>query len=250
MYDPPLASVEDYRVMAATLGIERMVVVQASVYGTDNRCLLDAIKQLGTASTRGIAVVDQSITRAQLREMDRAGVRGIRFNAITGQTPIEWLPTLAKLIEPLGWHIQLWITGARLREISSLLDSVPVPIVLDHMGHFPVSEGTDGPDFQNILRLMGTGRYWVKLIGYRLSQRAPVYNDLDTPIAMFVRTAPERCLWGTDWPHIFLQGRPMPNTTDLLELVRRLLSNADAQRILVDNPASLYGWGKAARPAR
>ena len=116
MYDPPLATVADYHAMATTLGIERMVIVQASIYGTDNSCLLDSIAQLGKRNTRGIAVVDQSITMEELKNMDAIGVRGIRFNAITGRAPIQWLPSLAHIIEPLGWHIQLWIKSARLLE--------------------------------------------------------------------------------------------------------------------------------------
>jgi predicted TIM-barrel fold metal-dependent hydrolase len=242
MYNPPVATVEDYRTMAATLGIERMVVVQASVYGSDNSCLLDSIGQLGARQTRGISVVDQSINLKQLQDMDRAGVRGIRFNAITGVTPVEWLPALAKMIEPLGWHIQLWITSARLLEISELLKTISVPIVLDHMGQFPVEAGVAGPEFQNILRLLGGGRCWIKLIGYRVSNMAPAFGDLLEPAKAVIAAAPERCLWGTDWPHIYLEGRPMPNTADLLELTAGRLSPADRQRVFVDNPAQLYGF--------
>ena len=129
MYDPALSTVEDYRAMAGTIGIERMVVVQASVYGADNRCLLDSIAKLGARYTRGIAVVDQSIDIGALKEMDAQGVRGIRFNAITGRTPVGWLPSLARLIEPLGWYIQLWTDSAGLIKIGRILDDVPVPQV-------------------------------------------------------------------------------------------------------------------------
>jgi predicted TIM-barrel fold metal-dependent hydrolase len=242
MYDPPLASVDDYRAVATTLEIDRMVMVQASVYGTDNRCLLDSIPLLGARKTRGIAVVDQSITGDILSDMDRAGVRGIRFNAVTGRTPIEWLPALAKMIEPLGWHIQLWITSARLLEISDLLETIPVPIVLDHMGHFSIQAGMAAPDFQNILRLLDKGRCWVKLVGYRVPHAVPEFGDLREPAQALIAAAPERCLWGTDWPHIFLEGRPMPNTADLFDLAYDWLSAADLQLVFVDNPARLYGF--------
>ena len=176
MYDPPLSTVADYHAMATTLGIERMVIVQASIYDTDNSCLLDSIAELGKRNTRGIAVVDQSITMEELKNMDAIGVRGIRFNAITGHTPIEWLPSLAHMIEPLGWHIQLWIKSARLLEISSLLKQISVPIVLDHMGQFPVREGTTSSEFQNILRLLDGGNCWLKLTAYRVSQAAPSFT--------------------------------------------------------------------------
>lgn len=242
MYDPALSTVEDYRRMADAIGIERMVVVQASIYGTDNRCLLDSITRLGSKNARGIAVVDQSITMEQLKAMDERGVRGIRFNAITGRTPIEWLPSLAKMIKPLGWHIQLWTNSERLLQIGTILDDVPLPIVLDHMGQFPAAEGVKGSQFQNILKLMKDDRFWIKLVGYRVSKSPPAFEDIREAATTLVSTAPERCLWGTDWPHIYLEGRPMPNTTDLFETVNSWLSPADVARVFVENPARLYGF--------
>lgn len=242
MYNPPLSTVADYRAMAAVLGIERMVVVQASIYGTDNSCLLDSIPQLGKRQTRGIVVVDQSITIEKLKAMDAIGVRGIRFNAITGHTPIDWLPSLAKMIEPLGWHIQLWIKSERLLGISSLLKQISVPIVLDHMGQFPVREGVASPEFRNILDLLEGGNCWPKLTAYRVSQAAPSFSDIHECAKILIAAAPERCLWGSDWPHIFLEGRPMPNTADLFELTWEWLSAGDRQRVFVDNPRRLYGF--------
>ncbi|SDI19758.1 MULTISPECIES: amidohydrolase family protein [Bradyrhizobium] len=242
MYDPALSPISEYRAMADTIGIERMVVVQASVYGTDNSCLLDSIARLGLKRTRGVAVVDQSITMDELNRMDRAGVRGIRFNAITGRTPIEWLPRLAKMIEPLGWHIQLWINSGRLLEIGSILNDLSLRIVLDHMGHFPMQDGVEGSEFKNILRLLENDRFWIKLVGYRLSKLAPNFADLSAPAKALIAAAPERCIWGTDWPHIFLEDKPMPNTTDLFELANSWMSKTDVQRIFVDNPARLYSF--------
>jgi predicted TIM-barrel fold metal-dependent hydrolase len=244
MYDPALSTAQDYRAMASTIGIERMVIVQASVYGIDNSCLLDSIEALGRRNTRGIAVVDQSITLAALKDMDSHGVRGIRFNAITGRTPIEWLPSLAKMIEPLGWHIQLWINGTRLLEIGSVLKELPVPVVLDHMGQFPAGKGVKSKEFQNIQRQTQTGRVWIKLTGYRVSEDAPTFGDIRKPTETLIEAAPERCLWGSDWPHIYLEGRPMPNTTDLFELADSWMSRSNAQRIFVDNPANLYGFDR------
>lgn len=203
----------------------------------------NSIERLGVKNTRGIAVVDQSITLNALRDMDRRGVRGIRFNAITGRTPIEWLPALAKMIEPLGWHIQLWTNSARLLEIGHILNDVPLPIVLDHMGQFPAAEGVQGNQFQNILRLMKDDRFWIKLVGYRVSKAPPAFEDIREAAKVLVSVAPERCLWGTDWPHIYLEGRPMPNTTELFETVNSWLSPAEAGRVFVQNPARLYGFG-------
>ena len=243
MYDPALSTVDDYRRMADAIGIERMVVVQASIYGTDNRCLLDSIQRLGPQNARGIAVVDQSVTMEQLREMDARGVRGIRFNAITGRTPIAWLPSLAKMIEPLGWHVQLWTNSERLLQIGSILDDMPLPIVLDHMGQFPAAEGVKGNQFQNILRLMKDDRFWIKLVGYRVSNSPATFDDIREATTTLVSAAPQRCLWGTDWPHIYLEGRPMPNTTELFESIRAWLAPADVERIFVKNPARLYRFG-------
>lgn len=242
MYDPALSTVQDYRRMADAIGIERMVVVQASIYGTDNRCLLDSIERLGSKNARGIAVVDQSVTMEQLKAMHERGVRGIRFNAITGRTPIEWLPSLAKMIKPLGWHIQLWTNSERLLQMGSILDDVALPIVLDHMGQFPVAEGVKGKQFQNILKLMKDDRFWIKLVGYRVSKSPPAFEDIREAVTTLVSTAPQRCLWGTDWPHIYLEGRPMPNTTDLFETVNSWITPADAARVFVENPARLYGF--------
>jgi predicted TIM-barrel fold metal-dependent hydrolase len=242
MYDPALSTVQDYQTVASTIGIDRMVIVQASVYGADNSCLLDSINALGRNNTRGIAVVDQSITKDALREMDERGVRGIRFNAITGRTPIEWLPALAEMIEPLGWHIQLWIKGSRLLEIGDILDALPLPVVLDHMGQFPVADGIEGIQFQNILRRMESGRLWVKLTGYRVSEDAPAFDDIRRPAETLIAAAPDRCVWGSDWPHIYLEGKPMPNTTDLFELGDSWMSRETKKRIFVDNPAQLYGF--------
>jgi predicted TIM-barrel fold metal-dependent hydrolase len=228
--------------MAATLGIERMVVVQASAYGTDNRCLLDSIQKLGARNTRGIAVVNQTITLETLKQMDGAGIRGIRFNAITGMTPIEWLPELARLIESLDWHIQLWIESGRLLKISDLLAKVKIPFVLDHMGQFPVRHGTPGPEFQNIIRLLESGQYWIKLIGYRVSEQAPTYADILEPAKALLRAALERCLWGSDWPHLYLEHRPIPDPADLFDSTYDWLLSADIKRVFVDNPAHLYGF--------
>ena len=146
------------------------------------------------------------------------------------------------MIEPLGWHIQLWTNSARLLEIGNILDDVPLPIVLDHMGQFPVAEGVEGKQFQNILRLLDDPRFWIKLVGYRVSQSPPAFEDIHAAAKMLVATAPDRCLWGTDWPHIYLEGRPMPNTTELFEQALDWVSPQHAQSVFVENPARLYGF--------
>lgn len=242
MYDPAFSPVASYLEMAGAIGIERMVVVQASIYGTDNRCLVDAIKQFGRHRARGICVVDQSTTREEFLALHDAGVRGIRFNAITGRTPIEWLPDLASIIEPLGWHIQLWIKSDLLLKIRPILERLTLPIVIDHMGQFPVDEGLESAEFQNIIHLLRHDRFWIKLVGYRVSKLPPDFADINKAARTMIEVAPDRCLWGSDWPHIYLEGRPMPNTSDLFENMRSWMSYDEAQKVFVENPARLYGF--------
>ena len=242
LYNPGYSPVTEYRKMARTVGIDRTVIVQASVYGTDNRCLVDAIAEFGIDTCRGIAVIEPSIRPEQLQELHEQGVRGIRFNAITGSTPLEWLPEIAAMIAPLGWHVQLWIKADRLLEIAHVVDALPVDVVLDHMAQMPVAASFDEPSVKNVLRLMESGRCWMKLVGYRISAESPPYRDVDRLARAVIERAPTRCLWGTDWPHIYLEGRPMPDAGVLFDNLYRWCDADTARAILVDNPAALYGF--------
>lgn len=243
LYNPAFSPVSAYLEMARKVGIERMVIVQASIYGTDNRCMLDSIQAFGQDRARGIAVVDDTVTKGMLQEMHERGVRGIRFNAITGVTPLEWLPRIADLIAPLGWHVQLWIKADRLLQITPMLKDLPVDIVLDHMAQVPIELGMADPEVSNVLKLMETGRCWAKMVGYRISKAMPPYPDLDAFCRAIIQIAPGHCLWGTDWPHIYLEGRPMPDAGVLFDSLYRWCEPEVAKQILVDNPARLYGFG-------
>ena len=152
MYDPQEASTDDYKAMAKTLGLQRHVIVQASVYGTDNRCLVDSIETLGRRNTRGIAVIDKSTSEQTLRELNDAGVRGIRFNAVSGGTSLDDLPILAERIAPLGWHVQLWIKGERLPSIEQILSGLPMPVCIDHLGQIAPSKGLSHEEFKTLER--------------------------------------------------------------------------------------------------
>jgi predicted TIM-barrel fold metal-dependent hydrolase len=163
MYNPQEASVADYKRMAAIVGIQRMVIVQASVYGVDNRCLLDSIGQLGKERTRAIAVIDKNTSDDQLEEMRTAGVRGIRFNAISGGTDLSQLTDLAARIEHLGWHIQLWVKGEQLPGLESRLLDLPVQFSIDHIGQVSPAKGLEHDEFKTLIRLMESGRAWIKL---------------------------------------------------------------------------------------
>ena len=240
-YTPPQASMADYAVVTRTLGLERFVVVQPSVYGTDNRCTLDAVAAFGAARARAVAVVDDTFDAAALRALHAAGVRGVRFNAVSGNgTPLDQLATQAARIAPLGWHLQLYLDGAALPALAPVLAGLPVPVVIDHMGQVATAKGVAHPEFQALLRLLGGGRAWVKLCGYRSSAQGFPFADTLEQARALIAAAPERCLWGTDWPHPNFLGT-MPDDGALFDLLGAWApAEADRRRILVDNPAALY----------
>ena len=243
-YTPPPAPLDAYRYLHATLGLERAVIVQPSVHGTDNSVTLDAIAGYG-AGARGVAVVDPAIADADLTALDAGGIRGVRFNILfRGGTSLDALADLAPRIAPMGWHIQLLIDVSRdLQDIASVLRDLPVPVVFDHMGHMDVGRGIDDPGFMTMLRLLEGDRFWVKLSGnYRISRQVPGFADA-VPIARaLVDANPSRCVWGSDWPHPALT-EFMPNDGDLLDALDDYAPDPEAKRaVLVDNPATLYGF--------
>ena len=240
MYEPVEASVLSYRRMAEVLGIQRAVVVNASPYGFDNSCLLDSLQNLAIPA-RGVAVVRPEVSEADLDYLQSAGARGIRVNAIAGASPASHIVPLAKRIKRFGMHLQLWIPSAHLGDLLGHLSEIDIPVVIDHMGQIQASEADGSPQFQNLISLLKTGQVWIKLIGYRVSS-GPPYEDLKYMVKRIVDTAPHRCIWGTDWPHPFLQGKPMPNDGDLFDLLGTWFDEIQLQRVLVDNPTELYGF--------
>jgi predicted TIM-barrel fold metal-dependent hydrolase len=176
--------------------------------------------------------------------MDRRGVRGVRINALTkGGTPLDQFRRIADRVAPLGWHMQFWISGAQVVELADMIATLPVPVVFDHMGQFPADGGLDHPQFTTLLRLLKSDRCWIKLCGYRLSKSGPPYADLLPYARALIAAAPDRCVWGTDWPHPHLEGRPYPDAAQLLGLLDTWTQDdAQTKRILVDNPARLYGF--------
>ena len=229
--------------MHRTLGIERAVIVQPSVYGTDNSVTLAAIKDYGP-NCRGVAVVDEEITDDELASMHQAGIRGIRFNLLfSGGVDLEGLEKTAARVSVFGWHVQLLIDGPTLVEIEARLRTLGVPTVIDHMGYVQADEGLEQPAFGALLRLVGGGTTWVKLSGnYRLSKNRPEYQDVIPFARSLIRAAPERMIWGTDWPHPAMT-EFMPNDGDLLDALDNYV-DSDKQKadILVTNPQVLYGF--------
>ena len=241
-YDPPPALVPDYLAMAEMLGIQRMVVVQASVSGTDNGVTLDAVRQFGAEHARAVVVIDDSFDAPALRRMHDQGARGVRFNMVSGNgTPEDQLETLARRVAPLGWHIQIYAEGEKLEGVAPVLARLPVEVVIDHCGGVKAGLGLDHPQFQALLRLLDTRRAWLKTSSYRASSIGRPWNDVAANVQALVARAPERCVWGTDWPH--QQIEPMPDTTGFLDQFMAWVPDpALRHRILVDNPARLYGF--------
>ena len=202
------------------------------------------VEARGIGRARAIAVIDDAITDTQLADMDRRGVRGVRINALTkGGTPLDQFRRVAERIAPLGWHMQFWISGEQIAELADLILSLPVPVVFDHMGQFPVDGGPGHPHFTALMRLLKSDRCWIKLTGYRLSKSGPPYDDLLPLVKAIIAAAPDRCVWGSDWPHPHLEGRPYPDDGFLLSLLDRWTEDAEQTKaILVDNPARLYGF--------
>ncbi|WP_198374119.1 amidohydrolase family protein [Neoroseomonas rubea] len=242
-YDPQAALIPAYLRVAEALGIGRMVIVQPSVYGTDNACSLDAAARFGLDRARVVAVVDDSFDEAALRNLHAQGTRGVRFNAVSGNgTPLDQLEALARRIAPLGWHLQLYAEGHQLPDLAPRLATLPVPVVVDHMGGVRSADGVNDAGFQALLRILDSGRAWVKLCGYRISSSGPPFRDVAPFARALLDSAPDRCVWGTDWPHPSLSAW-MPEDGALLDLLGEWApSAAERRRVLVDNPAALYGF--------
>lgn len=241
MYEPAPADVNQYLEMAEIVGIERVVIVTGSPYGSDNRCTLDAIQIFGSNRARGVAVVENDASDAELSDLYARGIRGIRFNLITNTTTIDDLKRTIGRLGDHGMHAQLWLKSDMLEDILGIIDKVDVPVVLDHMGQVPTSLGIDHPHFQNMMCLLDTGKVWVKMIGYRVSEGAP-FDDLRAPVTEIMRRIPDQIVWGTDWPHPLLRNVPMPDDGKMLDLLASWCAEGQLRKILVDNPARLYGF--------
>jgi predicted TIM-barrel fold metal-dependent hydrolase len=242
-FTPHDAPVSDYKRVMDVLGLERAVVVQASVYGSDNRRTADAVEELGRERTRGIAMVEANVSPQTLRDLDSRGIRGTRFiTTVKGGPSLDNLPDVAKKIAAFGWHIEMYVPRHLWRELLPKIATLPVPVVFDHMGGLPADVAEDDPDLQGMLRLLESGQCWVKLCGYRASIAGHPYKDVEPLAKRFIARAPERCVWGTDWPHTTLKD-DMPDDGDLMNLLAEWAPDADVRRkILVDNPAKLYGF--------
>ena len=248
IYTPPDATLADYRRMLTALGAQRAVLVQPSVYGTDNTAMLDAIAE-GGGWLRGVAVVEPDIDVAALKRLDEAGVRGVRVNIVDrrerrNEIVLDELLPLARKIADFGWHLEMLLQADAVPGLAETCAQLPVDVVLGHLGYVHTDKGGAGnAGFQALLRLLGAGRTWVKLTGpYRISAEELPYADLLPMAHALVRAAPERLVWGTDWPHVMMKKR-MPDDAEICDLLQDwVVDEAVRRRILVDNPAALYGF--------
>ncbi|VCU71464.1 4-sulfomuconolactone hydrolase [Pigmentiphaga humi] len=235
---------ETYIAMQEVLGLTRAVVVSGGGYGPDFRHL-SAVLERFPERFRGVALLPETASAAEIRNLDRLGVRGARFHSPKhgGSIPELSKQTASKIADQ-GWHVQFYPYRGDLVEYADQLMDLPNVIVLDHFASVPAEEGVDHPSFQTLLRMLDSGRVWVKLSGpMRCFQGDPPYACV-TPMAQaLVRHAPERLVWGTDWPHVNMTGRVMPNDGDLVDLLAEWVPDPETRhRILVANPCELYGF--------
>jgi predicted TIM-barrel fold metal-dependent hydrolase len=258
-YTPPPAGTDDLLKLQNALSLSRVVIVQPSVYGTDNSCTLDGMRQLGPERARGVAVIDAKTTAAQLEEMHEAGIRGARVNLETGGVSDPAisrsnLNAATRRVAPLGWHVQIY---TRLSVVEAVHDDVmksDVPVVFDHFGGAQAVGGVDQPGFAALLDLVRSGKAYVKVSGhYRSSTKAPAFDDVAPLARALIAANPDRIVWGTDWPHPhhadpgkeFEEFTPSFDIDDGLALgllPRWAPTAATRRKILVDNPARLYDF--------
>jgi len=240
---PADALVADYKLLQKRIGTSRNVVVTPSTYGTDNRVTLDAIAQIGPTA-RGVAVVDATVTDAELKLLNGLGIRGIRFNLVqAGATTAEMIEPLSRRVNDLGWHIQIHMKGEQIAGIGDLLLRVPSPIVFDHLGRLAQPNALDNPGFKTISKLIDKGRTWVKLSGAYQDTKVgpPTYSDTVAVARAYIKAASERTVWASDWPHPTEKDKP--DDAVLFDLLAEWAPDeAMRMRILVQNPATLYGF--------
>lgn len=242
-YTPPERLASDYRAMLESLGIERGVIVQPSVYGTDNSATLNAIAELGS-SFRGVAVLPADVDDATLADFAARRIRGVRLSDMTkGGVPLSNLEAMAARLKGSGWHIQVLAEFSKSPDLPSRLRKLGVPVVIDHLGIVNPERGTGDAAFQSILDLLRDGIAWLKLSGPYLGSRQPIpYADMQPCAEALVAAAPGRLVWATDWPHPSCGDSP-PDDGALFALLDRWVPDTEMRRrILVDNPAELYGF--------
>ncbi|MEN8993118.1 amidohydrolase family protein [Avibacterium paragallinarum] len=241
-YTPHAVTENQYLSMLKNTGMTRGVLVQISVYGTDNRFMQNVLSK-HPEHLRGIAVVDPNISEHELEKMHEFGVRGIRINFLfKGGIGFNAVERLAHKIKHLGWHLQFLMDANSIAMLMPKLSSLPVIGVIDHMGHTAVSAGIGSLAMQNMIHLMQEKGWWVKLPGaYGISHQFPDFNDVSDWAKTLLHAASDQCVWGSDWTHVAI--KQMPNTGDLMNQLPLWLDNQeDIRKVLVTNPQHLYDF--------
>ena len=245
-YTPPDSGLDEFQALQNRLGLSRSVFVQASCHGTDNSAMLDALVK-GSGRYAGVAMIDDTHSDDGLKELHEAGVRGIRFNFVRhlgGAPDLERFWRLIRRVEPLGWHVELHFDAKDLPDYSDLFDQIPIPYIIDHMARADATAGIDQEPFQHLLGLLRSDdRAWVKISGAErlTADGPPPYDDVVPFARALVEVAPDRVLWGTDWPHPNV--RHMPDDGDLVDLLAKIVPTEEVRnQILVHNPEILYDF--------
>lgn len=241
-YTPPAAPADQYLAMLDGTGMANGVLIQVSVHGTDNRLMVETLRA-HRQRLRGVAVIPLGLPDAELAALKEAGVVGLRLNVLFGGgVGLDAVESYGALAREMGWHLQFLLDARTLPEIAGRLSRLPVPVVIDHMGHMGAEAGLDHPGFRTLVELVRDGG-WVKLSGaFRTSSEGPPYRDT-IPFARALNdAAPDRCVWGSDWPHVSQYERA-PKTRELLDLMADWVPDEERRRLLfVDNPGRLYGF--------
>ncbi len=242
-YTPPERNRDDLVALHQRLGVDRAVIVQTTVYKSDNRAMLDGIAR-SDGRWRGVALIDESFDDAAFRDLHEGGVRGVRFGFVKhlgGVPDLTLVRRTAVRIAPMGWHLVLHLDAGNMPEFLDFFGELSLPVVVDHMGRVPVRDGLGQPPFQILLELLKRPNWWVKVSGAeRISETGPPFADAIPFAQRLIAAAPDRVLWGTDWPHPNV--RWDPDEADLVDLLPSFATPAELQQILVDNPARLYGF--------
>jgi predicted TIM-barrel fold metal-dependent hydrolase len=248
---PSNGTVQDYRLLQKRIGTTRSVVVQPRNYAIDNEVTIDALKQFA-GNARGVVVIHPTVTDAELKRFNEAGVRGIRFSLgdpASAVVKADMIEPLAKRIVKLGWHIQFNVDGEQVVELADLLRRLPTPLVFDHLAHPPLPAGIEHSSHAIVRGLIDKGRTWVKLSGAYSNTKIgpPAYPEATKIAQAFVKAAPERLVWGSDWPHPSMPDNNKPDDALLLDLLAVWAPDQKTRnRILVQNPETLYGFPKTA----
>jgi predicted TIM-barrel fold metal-dependent hydrolase len=242
-YTPPERTRDDLVVLHERLGVDRAVIVQTTVYKSDNRAMLDGIARSG-GRWRGVALIDEHFTDADFRTLHEGGVRGVRFGFVKhlgGVPDLALVRRTAARIAPMGWHLVLHLDAGNIPEFIDFFGELSLPVVVDHMGRVPVRDGLDQPPFRILLDLLKRPNWWVKVSGAeRISETGPPFADAIPFAQRLIEAAPGRVLWGTDWPHPNVRWEP--DEADLVDLLPSFAGAAELHKVLVDNPARLYGF--------